>query len=116
METPSCFLKIQSAGRIFCGVFLLNSALLHGQIPIVGSGPHGSVNVFNTDLAVLETGDVRKDLPCTVTPSKPVVGFDLKFHTGYEVTVPLKELAGSDNMLTILFRVTPQGKKDELKY
>jgi hypothetical protein len=51
-------------------------------------------NIFNTDLAVLE-GEQRKDLPCTVTPSKPALGFDLKFHAGYQVTVPLKELAGA---------------------
>ena len=44
--------------------------------------------------------EVRKDLPCTVTTVKPVLGFDLKFHAGYEVTVPLKELAGSENQLT----------------
>ena len=35
-----------------------------------------------------------------------MLGFDLRFHSGYEVSVPLKELAGSENMLTILFRVT----------
>ena len=83
---------------------------------MVGSGPQGNVNIFNTDLAVLEAGDVRKDLPCTVTPSKPAIGFDLKFHTGYEVTVPLRELAGSENMLTILFRVAPEVRKDPPLY
>ena len=71
------------------------------------SGPNGHVNIFNTDLAVFEAGEIRKDLACTVTPSKPVLGFDLRFHSGYDVTVPLKELAGSENSLNILFRVTP---------
>ena len=54
---------------------------------------------------MLEDGEQRKDLPCTVTPSKPTLGFDLKFHAGYQVTVPLKELAGTENVLNIVFRV-----------
>ena len=67
-------------------------------------------------MAVLEEKDPRKDLPCTVTPGKPQLGFDLRFHAGYEVSVPLKELAGSENLLTILFRVAPDNHKDEPIY
>jgi hypothetical protein len=84
------------------------------QTPIRGSG--GVVRMINTDVAVLEAQDIRKDLPCTVTPNKPVLGFDLRFHTGYDVNVPLKELAGSENQLTILFRVTPENRKDDPSY
>ncbi len=69
-----------------------------------------------TDWAVLETQEPRKDLPCTVTPVKPVLGFDLRFHSGYEVSIPLKELAGSENMLTTIFRVTSGGHKDQASY
>jgi hypothetical protein len=76
----------------------------------------GAVRIFNTDMAVLEAQDVRKDLPCTVTPDKPVLGFDLRFHGGYEVSVPLKDLSGQENQLTILFRVTPDNRKDEPSY
>ena len=76
------------------------------------SGPR----LVNTDIAVLEADEVRKDLPCSITPSKPALGFDLKFHSGYDVSVPLKELAGSDNLLTVLFRVTPDNKKDDPAY
>jgi len=65
---------------------------------------------------VLESGETRKDLPCTVTPSKPTVGFDLRFHAGYEVTVPLKELAGGENVLNILFRVEPRDHLDQPTY
>jgi hypothetical protein len=75
-----------------------------------------ALHMMNTDLAVLEARDVRKDLPCTVTPVKPVLGFDLRFHAGYEVNVPLKELSGSENKLTILFRVTSDDHKDEPSY
>jgi len=80
------------------------------------SGPGGSVRLFNSDAAILEAKEIRKDVPCTVTPVKPVLGFDLKFHAGYDVTVPLKELAGSDNQLTMVFRVTPDQKPDEAAY
>jgi hypothetical protein len=77
-----------------------------------GTSPH----LLNTDLAVFDAQDVRKDLPCTVSPVKPVLGFDLRFHAGYEVNVPLKELAGNENKLTIIFRVTPDNHKDDPVY
>src|SRR5580692_10572988 len=77
-----------------------------------GAAPH----MMTTDLAVLEAQDVRKDLLCSVTPVKPVLGFDLRFHAGYEVNVPLKDLAGSENKLTIIFRVTPDNHKDDPIY
>jgi len=80
------------------------------------AGPNGHVNIFNTDLAVFESGEVRKDLACTVTPAKPVLGFDLRFHAGYDVTIPLKELAGSENSLNILFRAAPQNHPDQPIY
>jgi hypothetical protein len=69
----------------------------------------GPVRINNFDMAVLETREVRKDLSCTVTPSKPEIGFDLRFHMHYDVAIPLSDVAGSENQLTILFRVTPKG-------
>ena len=73
-------------------------------------GSHGGpVRINNFDMAVLETREVRKDLSCTVTPSKPEMGFDLRFHMHYDVAIPLNDLAGGENQLTILFRVTPKG-------
>jgi len=72
--------------------------------------------LVGSDMAVLEAREERKDLPCTLTPSKPVLGFDLKFHAGYEIAVPLRELAGNENLLTILFRVTSDQKKDDPVY
>lgn len=89
---------------------------LSAQSPIVGAGPGGAVRILGTDLAVLEVQEVRKDLPCSVTPIKPELGFDLRFHAGYEVSVPLKELAGTENLLTMIFRVTPEGQKDASHY
>jgi hypothetical protein len=80
------------------------------------AGPGGNINIFNTDLAVLEAGDARTDIPCKVTPSKPTLGFDLRFHAGYEVTLPLNDLAGGENTLSILFRVSPQDHRDRPVY
>src|SRR5580698_6265676 len=85
------------------------------QSQLAGTGG-GALHMMNTDLAVLEAQDVRKDLPCSVAPAKPVLGFDLRFHAAYEVNVPLKDLAGSENKLTILFRVTSTDHKGDPVY
>jgi hypothetical protein len=81
-----------------------------------GSEPGTSPILFNGDAAVLETGDLRKDISCMVKPIKPELGFDLKFHSGYQVAVPLHELEGTGNNLSILFRVTPNVKTIEPVY
>ncbi len=69
-----------------------------------------------TDLAVLEAREPRDDLPCRLTPVKPVVGFDLKFHAGYEVAIPMRELAGLENLLTVVFRIAPAGEPERASY
>ena len=73
-------------------------------------GNAGAPRLFGTDMAVLEAGEPRKDLPCSVDHEKAVLGFDLRFHAAYDVNVPLRELSGSENLLTILFRVTKLGQ------
>ncbi len=87
---------------------LLTVGACPAQQLLTSSGPHGRVRTFSTDEATLEAQEVRKDIPCTVEQIKPSLGFDLRFHSGYDVTVPLKELAGSDNTLTMIFRVKPE--------
>ena len=82
---------------------------------LLKSGSSGPMLV-GTDMAVLEARDARNDLPCVVVPSKPALGFDLKFHSGFDISVPLKELAGAENLLTIVFRVVPENKPDEPTY
>ncbi len=105
--------KIVTAPLVFVTLGFFAPRLI-GQIPLPQIG--GSVHLFATDVAGLEEQEVRKDLPCTVLPSKPTLGFDLRFHTGYDVKVPMNDLAGSENMLTILFRVTPENHKDDPVY
>jgi hypothetical protein len=76
----------------------------------------GRVLPFGADAAVLDTREPRADLPCTVEPQKPEIGFDLKFHAGFQVTLPLRDLLGGEDLLTIIFRVTPQAHPDEPVY
>jgi hypothetical protein len=97
-------------------VMLLTSGVLPAQELMAPSAPGGTVRLFTTDAAVLESQETRKDLPCAVTPDKPSLGFDLKFHSGYEVGIPLRELAGTENQLTIVFRVTTENHPDEPVY
>ena len=106
----------ESAARTVLLCFFSTGIGLLGQTPLQ-SGPNGGgIRILGTDMAVLEAGDPRSDLPCTVVPIKPFLGFDLKFHAGYDVAIPLKDLAGSENLLTILFRVTTDNHKDDPSY
>jgi hypothetical protein len=110
MHSPS------SRSGALCASLVSLVALLPAQSLIQSSGRGGQVTIFNTDSAVLESQEARKDLPCLVTPIKAGLGFDLKFHAGYDVTLPLKELSGTGNLLTMVFRVTPVNRPDEPVY
>jgi hypothetical protein len=71
------------------------------------SGGAGAQNrLAGSDMAIFEAGEPRTDLACEVAPIRPQLGFDLKFHAGFSVRIPLRELAGNENLLSILFRVT----------
>ncbi len=108
--------------RIGCRQFLAGLVLfsacasLSAQTTIAGAGPGGTVRIFGSDMAILEVPEPRTDLPCVATAVKPQLGFDLRYHVGYEVTIPLRELAGAENLLTVLFRVIPENRKDEPLY
>jgi len=111
MQRP--FWSRRFSGWPASAALLLSAVSAHAQLLIQGSGPAHNVNIFNTDLAVLESGEQRKDLPCSVTPGKPTLGFDLRYHAGYQVTIPLKELEGGESNLNVLFRVVPAGRPDD---
>ena len=66
-------LPLRGIGIVLCAL----CAPVTAQIGV--SPTAGAVRIFNTDMAVLEAQDVRKDLGCTVTPDKPLLGFDLRF-------------------------------------
>lgn len=99
--------------------FLAASALClpaFPQVLVAPAGNRGAIRLHNTDLAVMEAGEERKDLPCLVVPEKPFLGFDLKFHSGYDISIPLEELAGNEDLLTIVFRVVPDGRAEAPTY
>ncbi len=78
------------------------------QMLLKPSQPGEALNLLPSDMAVLEAGEVRQDVPCTVTDRKPELGFDLRFHGGFDVSIPLRELAGNGETLTVVFRVYPR--------
>jgi hypothetical protein len=70
--------------------------------------PRERVILRPSDDAILQSNESRRDLPCSVSQRKPELGFDLRFHSGYEATIPLKQLVGTGEILTVVFRVYPQ--------
>jgi hypothetical protein len=92
------------------------SGPLFSQVLMPGLSDGGAVHLMPTDAAVLDTEEIKKDLPCNVTPVKPLLGFDLRFHSGYEISIPLKEVAGNGDNLTIIFRVNSATAKDAPVY
>ena len=104
-------------------VWLLNPLLLAIILPhaaaqnlMQGVSSHGAIQLLASDAAIIEIEEVKKDLPCTATQVKPVLGFDLRFHTGYDIVLPLREISGAGDQLTILLKVTPDDAKDSPVY
>ncbi len=110
--------SVTVSGRVRLVGGLAVALLLCAEMPAqtLLSAGNGPVHLVGSDLAVLEAQDVRKEISCTVTPQKPALGFDLRYHAGFNVTVPLKDLSGEGNSLTILFRVTSQDPPTEPVY
>ncbi len=102
-----------SAGVILCLGFAPPAL---PQLLLKPSAEGGPVRLIPSDLTILEAGETRKDLPCTVTERKPELGFDLRFHSGYELSVPLSELAGTGETLTVIFRVSVPGDAEPPRY
>jgi hypothetical protein len=110
-----------SKAAIFSWVLLGGLAASGGEIyaqALIHEGGSGSgpVNLIGNDAAILDSDEAKKDLPCTVTPVKPILGFDLRFHSGYDIMIPLRELSGNGDTLTIVFRVTSEAAKDSPVY
>lgn len=103
------------SNAFFAGLY--GCLLIPVSLPAQGFLAGGKApRMFGTDMAILEAAEVRQDLPCKVEDTKAVLGFDLRFHAGFEVSVPMRELAGGENLLTIVFRVRPEGKPEGDRY
>jgi hypothetical protein len=109
--------SVRAKQRAVARAFIISCCLLgvvRAQVPLAGVGTQLQLN--GSDLAVLEAQEVRKDLACSVEPVKPVLGFDLRFHGGYDINLPLRDVAGNENLLSVLVRVTPDSRKDNPAY
>src|ERR1700685_4360095 len=75
-------------------LFLCAMGTMRAQMMLRPAEAGELVHPMPSDVVVLESDETRKDIPCTIAPQKPELGFDLRFHGGYQVTVPLRELSG----------------------
>ena len=88
----------------FSLLFLLAGSTANGwSSTLMGFDPA----VLAADMAVLATHEPRSDFPCQVTAVKPGLGFDLRFHTDYRVTMPVKVFAEAGGRLRVVMRVSP---------
>jgi hypothetical protein len=110
------FLQVRTVAVWIAMGLAFSPTQLFPQVLMRPVSPGGTVNLIGSDAAVLDTEEIKKDLPCTVTPVKPILGFDLRFHSGYEIQLPLRELAGDGDALTIIFRVTSASAKETPYY
>ena len=86
------------------------------QIELQASEPGDKVLLPPTDLAVFESAENRADLDCQVNPIKPTLDFDFRFHTGYDVSIGMQQLADAGDNLLIVMRVTPEGGEQNPHY
>jgi hypothetical protein len=103
------------SAQIFACLFVLCPPA-DSQVLLQNADTMDEVNLLPSDAAILDMEEVRTDLPCSVTPIKPLMGFDMKFHSGYDISIPLKELASNGQILTVVFSVTPDANKDHPRF
>jgi hypothetical protein len=117
--TRSCSPKAYRSSAPFAALLSISFLLVipvGAQVLLKPSQPGEPVTLLPSDLAILEAQQERKDLPCTVTQRKPELGFDLRFHGGFDVTIPLQELVGDGQQLTVVFRVLPASDAQRPSY
>lgn len=116
--TPASWLKQKRGGgrtacRFTCKVFVVTLA---AAAATSSAQSRSEVRPRDTDVAVLESNQLRKDLSCQVRPQKPYLGFDLRFHAYYRVTVSNKALADAGGSLQLFARVRPAANSEEQVY
>jgi hypothetical protein len=94
------------------GVLSPLSAQMLMKPPVIGE----KITPIPSDLTILDSGEPRSDMSCVISPRKPELGFDLRFHAGYDVTLPMSDLAGLGQRVTVIFRVYPEGDPSRAAY
>ena len=109
---------VAQAQRISLALFSAVLAVAAGNAQTLASAAIGGeqVHLFNTDKAVLSSGQRRTDFPCSVTPLPPQLGFDLEFLAKHLVKLPLNALVGDGTTIRVLFRVQPLDGKQRDYY
>ena len=110
--------------RNSCNGYLTRSLRRGVLLALVASAVSGwaqtrlgtEVRLQYADMAVLESSEPRKDLACQLTPERPYLGFDLRFHAHYRVTVPIKVLGDAGGWLQVVMRVRPTGDSEQPVY
>lgn len=115
-KARSQMLTVRSLSLVLATVMAVAPQAALPQTMMSASSGGGGARLLSSDSSILEIEDIKKDLPCTVTSIKPVLGFDLRFHSGYDITLPLSELSGEGGSLTILLKVTSATAKDSPIY
>ncbi len=109
--------RLSAHAGVLSGFILLSLNLpAFSQMLIKPAEPGDPVTIMPADLAIFESADERKELPCVVTQRNADLGFDLRFHAGYDVTLPLREVSGDGEILTVVFRVSPRERQGESSY
>jgi hypothetical protein len=100
-------------------IIVLSAVLTLGaasaQSVISSANSDEPVRLILSDAAVLDSQEPRNELTCAVEPSKPELGFDFMFHSGYHVRIRRKELSAK-NTFTIVLRVLSENRKDQPVY
>ena len=111
-------MMVAQAQRISLVLFSAVLAVAAGNAQTLARAAIGGeqVHLFNTDKAVLSSGQRRTDFPCSVTPLPPQLGFDLEFLAKHLVKLPLNALTGDGTTIRVLFRVQPLDGKQRDYY
>jgi hypothetical protein len=67
-------------------------------------------------MAALAAREPRAELSCPVTPGKPMLGFDLRFHSDFQLGLPVKALSDAGGWLQVAMRVTPVAETENSVY
>jgi hypothetical protein len=89
-------------------IVALGSSLMTGSAQTL---LHDEIRPSANDLAVLDSRSARRDLSCQIEAVKPILGFDLRFHSYYRVTIPQRISASSGGALSVLVRVRPTSQQ-----
>jgi hypothetical protein len=88
----------------------------YSQSVVEGTSPGSAPILTQSTLAAFESIESGTDSSCTVAAQKPVLGLDLKFHSGYQLSVPVQELDALGDTLTVLFRITSSNHPNQPVY